>query len=92
VAGRNRGLVRLYAAREGCRLVGAEMLGPRVEHMAHLLAWAVQEGLSVQRILRMPFYHPVFEEGLRSGLRELAAKLRVTGECRGEDMADAPGT
>jgi dihydrolipoamide dehydrogenase len=91
VAGRNRGLVRLYADRRGCRLIGAEMFGPRVEHMAHLLAWAVQERMTVQRILRLPFYHPVFEEGLRTGLRALAAKLRITGDCRGEDFSDAPG-
>ncbi len=91
VAARNRGLVRLYAAREGCRLIGAEMFGPRVEHLAHLIAWTVQQGLSVSQALRMPFYHPVFEEGLRSALRELAAKLRVSGECPPEDLADAPG-
>lgn len=92
VAGVNRGLVRLYARRRGCRLVGAEMLGPRVEHLAHLVAWAVQEGMTVQHMLRMPFYHPVFEEGLRTGLRELASKLEVHGECRCEDMAEAPGS
>jgi dihydrolipoamide dehydrogenase len=92
VAGRNQGLARLYASRQGCRLIGAELFGPRVEHMAHLLAWAVQEGMTVQHVLRMPFYHPVFEEGLRTALRELAAKLRVTGDCRCEDMAQAPGT
>ena len=91
VAGRNQGLVRLYAQREGCRLLGAEMFGPRMEHMAHLLAWAVQEGMTVQHILRMPVYHPVFEEGLRTGLRGLAAKLNVTGECRSQDLSDAPG-
>lgn len=91
VMGRNQGLVRLYGLRDGCRLVGAEMFGPRVEHMAHLLAWAVQEGLTVQHALRMPFYHPVFEEGLRTGLRDLAEKLLVKGECRCEDMAMAPG-
>ena len=91
IAGRNQGLVRLYARRQGCHLVGAEMFGPRVEHMAHLLAWSVQQRLTVQQILRMPFYHPVFEEGLRTALRDLAAKLRVTGDCPGEDLAEAPG-
>ncbi len=35
------------------------MFGPSVEHMAHLLAWSVQQGLSVQYALEMPFYHPV---------------------------------
>jgi dihydrolipoamide dehydrogenase len=88
---RNRGVVRLYARRQGCRLIGAEMFGPRVEHLAHLLAWAVQADLDVQQILRMPFYHPVFEEGLRTGLRELAAGLRIRGDCRREDFAEAPG-
>lgn len=91
VAGRNEGIVRLYAERRGCRLIGAEMFGPRMEHMAHLLAWVVQEGMTVQHVLRMPVYHPVFEEGLRTGLRGLAAKLGVSGECREEDLSDAPG-
>jgi dihydrolipoamide dehydrogenase len=83
--------VRLYANRHGCQLVGAEMLGPRVEHMAHLLAWSVQKQLSVPQILRLPIYHPVFEEGLRTAMRDLAGKLEIIGDCRGEDMADAPG-
>ncbi len=67
------------------------MFGPRMEHLAHLLAWAVQQRLSVQRALEMPFYHPVFEEGLRTVLRDLAKKLEVSGDCRCEDLADAPG-
>ncbi len=83
--------MRLYARRQGCHLLGAEMLGPRVEHMAHLLAWAVQQEMTVPQILRMPIYHPVFEEGLRTALRDLAAKLRITGDCRSEDLADAAG-
>lgn len=91
IAGRNRGLVRLYAERHGSRLIGAEMFGPHMEHMAHLLAWVVQEGMTVQQVLRMPFYHPVYEEGLRTALRELAAELQVTGECPCEDLAEAPG-
>jgi dihydrolipoamide dehydrogenase len=92
VMGRNRGLVRIYASRKRCVLLGAEMFGPGVEHMAHLLAWSVQQGLDVQSALRMPFYHPVLEEGLRTALRDLAAKLKVTGDCRSEDLAEAPGT
>jgi dihydrolipoamide dehydrogenase len=87
----NRGIVRIYADRECCSLIGAEMFGPRMEHMAHLLAWAVQQQMRVTQALQMPFYHPVLEEGLRTALRDLAAKLKVTGECRCEDMATAPG-
>lgn len=91
VMGLNSGLVRLYGDRSNCRLVGAEMFGPRVEHTAHLLAWAVQRGATVPSLLRMPFYHPVFEEGIRTGLRDLARELRVHGHCAPEDRGDGPG-
>jgi dihydrolipoamide dehydrogenase len=67
------------------------MFGPHMEHMAHLLAWAVQQHLTVQEALTMPFYHPVLEEGLRTALRDLAAKLKVLGGCRCEDLAESPG-
>ena len=42
---------------------------------AHLLAWAHQSELTVDHMLAMPFYHPVVEEGLRTALRDLIAKL-----------------
>jgi dihydrolipoamide dehydrogenase len=92
VAGRNRGLVRIYGDPASCRLLGAEMFGPGMEHMAHLLAWAVQSRMTVQTALSMPFYHPVLEEGLRAALRDLASNLRAIGGCRPEDLAEAPGT
>lgn len=88
----NEGLVRLYADRRSCALIGAEMFGHGVEHMAHLLAWAIQGRFTVQDALSMPFYHPVLEEGLRSALRDLANELRIAGACRGEDMPDTPGS
>ncbi|HSO06957.1 MAG TPA: dihydrolipoyl dehydrogenase [Pelomicrobium sp.] len=91
VAGANRGLVRIYGELESCRLLGAEMFGPGMEHMAHLLAWSVQQELSVPAALSMPFYHPVLEEGLRSGLRDLGRNLKAMGRCRPEDHAEAPG-
>jgi len=91
VMGRNQGRLRVYANRECCSIVGAEMFGPRVEHLAHLLAWAIQERMTVTGALQMPVYHPVIEEGLRTALRHLADKLKVTGECRSEDLATAPG-
>lgn len=76
VQGMNRGKVRIYGDRHTGRLLGAEMFGPRVEHTAHLLAWAVQQGLTVDAALKMPFYHPVVEEGIRTALRDLRANLR----------------
>ena len=71
----NRGLLRIYAARQDGRLLGAEMAAPAAEHIAHLLALAIGQNLSVHDLLRMPFYHPTLEEGLRTGLRQIARDL-----------------
>jgi dihydrolipoamide dehydrogenase len=70
VTGKNRGVGRLYAEGQSGRLLGAEMAGPSVEHLAHLLAWAHQLGLTIDQMLALPLYHPVIEEGLRTALRD----------------------
>lgn len=72
---RNKGLLHVYADATSGQLLGAEMMGPDAEHLGHLLAWAIQSGLSVAQTLEMPFYHPVVEEGLRTALRDAQAKL-----------------
>lgn len=72
----NAGLLRVYGAHDSGRLLGAEIIGPRAEHLGHLLAWSVQAGLTVDDALAMPFYHPVIEEGLRTALRDLAHELQ----------------
>lgn len=71
----NKGAARLYADPVSRRFLGAEIAGPRAEHLAHLLAWAHQAELTVDQMLAMPFYHPVVEEGLRTALRDVIAKL-----------------
>jgi dihydrolipoamide dehydrogenase len=73
----NRGRLNVYAERGTGRFLGAEMIAPRAEHLAHLLAWAHQQGLTVDQMLAMPFYHPVIEEGLRTALRDAAAQLAL---------------
>ncbi|MCG7404937.1 dihydrolipoyl dehydrogenase [Caballeronia zhejiangensis] len=72
---RNRGLMHVYVDRASRRFVGAEWIGPDAEHIAHLLAWALQMKLTVDEMLRMPFYHPVVEEGLRTALRDAVVRL-----------------
>ncbi|QGZ40224.1 dihydrolipoamide dehydrogenase [Pseudoduganella flava] len=72
----NRGLLRVYGEYGSGRFLGAEMIGPRAEHLGHLLAWAVQAKLTVAAMLDMPFYHPVIEEGVRTALRDLAERLK----------------
>jgi dihydrolipoamide dehydrogenase len=71
----NKGLLRVYGEYGSGRFLGAEMVGPRAEHIGHLLAWAHQAGLTVAQMLDMPFYHPVVEEGVRSALRDLDKEL-----------------
>ncbi len=87
----NRGLMRIYARASDRVLLGAEMFGPRMEHMAHLLAWAIQEQTPVQHLLQMPVYHPTLEEGMRTALRDLARALEAEDECRAQDMSLSPG-
>jgi len=75
VMGKNKGLLKIYAAQGSGAFLGAEMFGPSAEHIAHLLSWAVQQQLSVKQILEMPFYHPVIEEGVRTAFRDANERL-----------------
>lgn len=72
---RDAGIIRLYAARRDGRLLGAALAAPQGEHLAHLLAWSIQDNKTVLDLLKMPFYHPVIEESLADALRRLAAQI-----------------
>jgi dihydrolipoamide dehydrogenase len=72
----NKGLLNVYGDLADGRFLGAEMLAPAAEHLAHLLAWALQNQMTVAQMLEMPFYHPTLEEGLRTALRDLDLKMR----------------
>lgn len=74
----NQGIVRVYGSGNPGRLTGAEMLGPAVEHTAHLLSWAIQNEMTLEQIRRMPFYHPVIEEGIQTALEKLWANMKET--------------
>ncbi len=75
VMARNKGMLKVYVEAPSGRLLGAEMFGPAAEHIGHLLSWAVQQKLSVDEILDMPFYHPVIEEGVRTAFRDALQQL-----------------
>lgn len=87
---KNRGKLRVYAERKSGVFLGAEMAGPAMEHIAHLLAWAVQQRLTVNQMLAMPFYHPVVEEGLRTALQHLAAECRQSVSSSLPEAVHAP--
>ncbi|MCS3406369.1 dihydrolipoyl dehydrogenase [Serratia sp. AKBS12] len=87
---RNKGMLHVYGEQGSGRFLGAEMIGPDAEHIAHLLAWAHQQQMTINQMLDMPFYHPVIEEGLRTALRDLQAKLKL-GAAESERCQRCPG-
>jgi dihydrolipoamide dehydrogenase len=76
---RDQGIIRVYGEGDTGRLLGAEMVAPGGEHLAHLLAWSIQQELTVFDLLAMPFYHPAVEEYLHSALEDLADKVQGDG-------------
>lgn len=71
VMGTEDNLVRIYADAESGELCGASIFAAHGEHIAHLLAWAIQRGETAASLLEMPFYHPTVEEMLQSALSDI---------------------
>lgn len=69
------GLLQIYGEKKTGKILGAEMFGPDAEHLAHLISWCIEQDMTVNKMLTMPFYHPVIEEGLRTALRDLRDKV-----------------
>jgi dihydrolipoamide dehydrogenase len=86
-SGENHGIISVYAHTDTGEILGSEMIAPGGEHLAHILAWAVQQRQTVADLLRMPFYHPVLEEALRSALRNAAARMKK----RPDEVSLCPG-
>lgn len=77
ILGKAAGIARIYADRKDGRLLGAELMAPAGEHMAHLLSWAIGSGLTAADALTMPFYHPVPEEALRSAFGQIVKQTGI---------------
>jgi dihydrolipoamide dehydrogenase len=77
VEARNAGLVRIFADRSDGKLTGAVLLGPGMDHIAHLFAWAIERGETASSLLELPFYHPTLEEGLKPALREICEAVHA---------------
>lgn len=75
IMGKNRGVLRLYANKSDGLLLGASLVCVRGENLAHLIAWSIQQGLTVFDLLKMPFYHPVIEEALQAALYDCLKHL-----------------
>lgn len=77
VEARNAGALTLYAAAPDGVLFGADLVVPDGEHLGHLLAWAIQQKMTATQLLKMPFYHPTIEEGLKQALRTVCAATPI---------------
>ena len=84
VMANNKGLLKIYADKTSGKLLGACMVAPRAEHLAHLLVWSIEQGLTLQEMLRYPFYHPVFEEALQSAIRSGLSKMEIESDIPAE--------
>ena len=80
IIGKNRGLMRLYVNKADGLLLGAAMACVKGENLAHLLAWSIQQGMTVFDMLKMPFYHPVIEEALQGALYGVLSELDISEE------------
>jgi dihydrolipoamide dehydrogenase len=77
VMGAEDNLVRIYADRINGNLLGASIFAVHGEHIAHLLAWAIQRDETAESLLEMPFYHPTIEEMVQSALSDIVAQQGV---------------
>ena len=77
IIGRNRGLLRLYVQKSDGLLLGSAMCCVKAENLAHLVAWSIQNGMTVFDMLKMPFYHPVIEEALQGALYSVLSQLDI---------------
>ena len=83
------GMVRIFASKPDGKLTGAAMIGPGMDHIAHLLALAIMRGETATSLLELPFYHPTLEEGLKPGLRAICHEVHAPVSPR--DQGVPPG-
>ena len=75
IMAKNKGVIRVYAEKASGKLLGAEMVAAKGENLGHLLAWCIQQEMTVGQLLQLPFYHPVIEEALQAALYDLYSKV-----------------
>lgn len=77
IMGVNCGLLHIYGCKKTDRILGASMVGPDAEYIAHIIATAITNDTTVKQLLDAPFYHPTILEGLRTALRDVQHKMSI---------------
>jgi len=62
-----------------------------MDHIGHLLAWAIERNETATEVLDHPFYHPTFEEGLKPALREICNAVKAPSDPDLDDSAPSGG-
>lgn len=75
VEGKAVGLGRIYADKKQGVITGCCLFGPGMDHVAHLFAWSIARKETAAALLKLPFYHPTLEEGVKPALRDLCMKV-----------------
>lgn len=70
------GKIYLFAHKDTGCIAGAEIFGKGAEHFAHYLALAITHNLTISQVLQAPFYHPSFEEVLKTALFRTSLQLK----------------
>ena len=69
------GGIKIIADRETGTIRGAEIVSVDGEHLAHLMAWAIEQKQTAMQLSKMPTYHPVVEEALSACIDSLTHQL-----------------
>ena len=72
---KNKGMLNVYFDRDSHKFIGAEMIGPNAENIAHSLVWLIEMNITLEKAVDLPFYHPVVEEGIRTAFRDALTKM-----------------
>jgi dihydrolipoamide dehydrogenase len=78
ILGKTDGHLRIYADSRTGRLLGAAMVAIQGEHLAQLLAWAIQRRETASDLLASVFYHPTMEEMLQTALQDIARQMNAS--------------
>lgn len=76
----NEGKIRISANEEDGMLRSCEMMAPDGEHLAHLMAFAIERRLTAAEMLEMPYYHPTIEEALKSAVQSIEQQREKPGK------------
>ncbi len=75
ILGPRGGLLRIYADAQSGVLLGAALITPAGEHLAHHLSVLIQRGETAVSALQLPYYHPVVEETISAALGDIVRRL-----------------